>query len=614
MKPKPHRYLIPLAAFLAVLPLLLKGPTCGHDFDFHLLSWLEAATQYAHGGYPHWAFTPAYNAGEPRFLFYPPISWTLGALLTLALPIQFVATIYTFLALTLSGFTAHRLASRYASPQAALLCATVYLANPYMLFTAYERSAFAELLAAAWLPLLFQAALAGPTPRVGGPLHDSSTVMSGISAARTTTTKRQILRIAIPIALLWLTNAPAAVMACYALAILTLTKLIWQIVCHLRRESAGASLDQQKASPWPLILSTLAGTALGLLLPAFYLLPAAYERRYVQIALATTTGMRPADHFLFHRMGTQSADDLFHNAVVQTASILSLLLLTAIALAALNSKKVEARGFSPMNQTSATKRGFSPGPRTTLLPLTILIAFLLTPPSLFLWTYTPQLAFLQFPWRLDALLAVILLTLAAAALRDVKPPFWLSPAVALLLILPAYNFFHQACENADAPNARAALFHSPTGTEPTDEYTPVTADNDALHQAEPWWRACLTTHPDPNLPSDMRPLPGPAPIHIEWDLPCNSLVVLNRRDYPNWLVAINGHRPTLIPRDDGRIAFIQPQGHMSLHLRWVRTRDQNLGLWLSALALLTAFLLWILDKKHPRSTPHDPAPEIQVQT
>ena len=62
--------LIPVVAFLAILPLLLQGPSCGHDFDFHLLSWLEAATQLAHGGYPHWAYTPAYNAGEPRFLFY----------------------------------------------------------------------------------------------------------------------------------------------------------------------------------------------------------------------------------------------------------------------------------------------------------------------------------------------------------------------------------------------------------------------------------------------------------------------------------------------------------------------------------------------------------------
>jgi hypothetical protein len=30
--------LIPLAACIAILPLILHGCSCGHDFDFHLLS------------------------------------------------------------------------------------------------------------------------------------------------------------------------------------------------------------------------------------------------------------------------------------------------------------------------------------------------------------------------------------------------------------------------------------------------------------------------------------------------------------------------------------------------------------------------------------------------
>jgi len=82
----PHRLLIALAALIAILPLIHHGPSCGHDIDFHLLSWMEAATQFTHGNlHPHWAYTPAFNAGEPRFVFYPPISWTLGALLGLLL-------------------------------------------------------------------------------------------------------------------------------------------------------------------------------------------------------------------------------------------------------------------------------------------------------------------------------------------------------------------------------------------------------------------------------------------------------------------------------------------------------------------------------------------------
>ena len=591
MTQKSHRYLIPLAAFLAILPLLAKGPTCGHDFDFHLLSWLEAATQYAHGGYPHWAFTPAYNAGEPRFLFYPPISWTLGAVLTLALPIQYVATAFTFIALALAGFTAHRLAARYCPAPAATLCAILYLANPYMLFTAYERSAFAELLAAAWLPLLFQAALASPANLAptdpACPIHRSPIAIRGMY-------RRQILTIAIPIALLWLTNAPAAVMACYALAVLTLTRLVLGAPSFRLHRKGGVSSE---ARPLPLLLTTTAGTLLGLLLPAFYLLPAAYERRYVQITLATIEGMRPQDHFLFHRMSTQSPDDLFHNAVVQTASIISVLLLAAILTTFVSIRRAGAWGLSQKNQNPSQKSGFIPNTPAILLPLTLLITFLLTPPSLFLWNHTPQLAFLQFPWRLNALLAVILLTLIAITLRKRAIPAYLPLLIPIILILPAYTLFHQPCDATDTPTARATLFHSPLGSEPTDEYTPITADNDALHRSAPWWLRCLATNPDPNAPSSRMPLPGPSPIYIEHDIPCNALVVLNRRAYPNWLVTINGHPANLLPRDDGLIAFNEPKGHMSLHLRWVRTHDQTLGLFLSALALLVAVALYALDKR-----------------
>ena len=191
--------LIPLAAFIAILPLLLKGCSCGHDFDFHILNWLEAAHQFTHGNlHPHWAYTPAYNAGEPRFIFYPPLSWTLGAILGLIFPWTWTPILYTWLALTASGLALYYLTREFTTPTAATIAAVLYTVNPYMLFTAYERAAYAELLAAAFIPLLLHAILRN---------------------------KVTIPRIAIPIALLWLTNAPAAVMSCYALALLTLFRI-----------------------------------------------------------------------------------------------------------------------------------------------------------------------------------------------------------------------------------------------------------------------------------------------------------------------------------------------------------------------------------------------------
>src|SRR5271154_130553 len=203
--------LIPFAALLVVLPLVVDGCSCGHDFDFHLVSWFEAAAQFRAGTLlPHWAYSPGWNAGEPRFVFYPPLSWVRGALLGMVLPWAAVPVAYTWIALSTAGWGMYRLGRVVAGEGAALLAALVYVANPYMLFTAYERTAYAELLAAAWIPLLLAAAL----------------------RARVT-----VLGLAIPVALLWLTNAPAAVMGCYALGLVALLRvgLAW------RRDGRGAA-------------------------------------------------------------------------------------------------------------------------------------------------------------------------------------------------------------------------------------------------------------------------------------------------------------------------------------------------------------------------------------
>src|SRR5438477_6829349 len=55
--------IICLAAFIATSPDLIYKTSCGHDFDFHLASWLDAQASWMHGlFYPHWAPSPNYGA------------------------------------------------------------------------------------------------------------------------------------------------------------------------------------------------------------------------------------------------------------------------------------------------------------------------------------------------------------------------------------------------------------------------------------------------------------------------------------------------------------------------------------------------------------------------
>ena len=229
----------------------------------------------------------------------------------------------------------------------------------------------------------------------------------------------------------------------------------------------------------------------------------------------------------------------------------------------------------------------STGILTPLAILAIAIGILLTPIANFAWNHLPELAFLQFPWRLLAILAAVLSLAAAITLRGLTlkpiPTAALAFAIAAALTYPAYTTFHQPCDDEDTVQAREALFHSNQGTDPTDEYTPTTADNDSLAHANPaFWLS-----PNPNAKAPANVTPGPAPTHLTLNSPIPQTLILNRRDYPSWHVTFN---QTLITtreeRDDGLIAIPIPAGPSTIDIAYAHTLDQTLGDILTALSLI----------------------------
>src|ERR1700735_1807091 len=95
---------IAATAFAVEIPFFFKGMPSGHDVEFHLYSWLEVLSQWKIGiWYPRWAAMAHFGYGEPRFIFYPPASWTLGALLSAIFPWTLAASVYLWLVLTANG-------------------------------------------------------------------------------------------------------------------------------------------------------------------------------------------------------------------------------------------------------------------------------------------------------------------------------------------------------------------------------------------------------------------------------------------------------------------------------------------------------------------------------
>src|SRR5438270_12153934 len=94
------------AVFAAEIPFFFLGTPSGHDVEFHLYSWLEVLGQWRHGiFYPRWAGLAHFGYGEPRFIFYPPASWLLGATLVELVSWHVAASDYNWLVLAADGIS-----------------------------------------------------------------------------------------------------------------------------------------------------------------------------------------------------------------------------------------------------------------------------------------------------------------------------------------------------------------------------------------------------------------------------------------------------------------------------------------------------------------------------
>ncbi len=546
-----RRSLLLAVVLITVLPLAYRGPSCGQDADFHLQNWLEVVAHWQHGVlYPHWAASANYLAGEPRFVFYPPLSWMLGGLLGVILPWTWTPLVFTVLALLAAGFAFRAMAREWMPLDSATIAACLYVLNPYMLFVAYERGAMAELLAAAWMPLL---------------------VLYGLRQ------KRAFLPLALTVAAIWLTNAPAAVMGCYTLAVLVLV----------------ASLHQKS---WRLIGRAAGAVVLGLGLAGFWLVPALYEQRWVQIARAIGPLMRVEDSFLFGYASLfgvpadEQFDTIYHNQVLRTASWIVVALFAGAVIAAWLARRKRIPIWAPLIAVGA------------------MIFFLQLRWSDVVWRLAPELKFLQFPWRWMMVLGLVFAALAGIAIRSeqttrrsiaVRGVVMLALAGGMAILSSV--LFWQPCDDEDNVAAQIATFHS-TGFEGTDEYTLKGVDESQLVGiatgfAQPTGPVVVVIAENTGQPG-INQLEIPANVKIErWNAERMSAAVTTERsgyavlrltDYPAWRVTRNGAQIDERPhRADGLMLIPLDPGVNRIEVRWRLTADQwaGIGVSLSALAI-----------------------------
>jgi len=575
--------IIVLAAAAVMVPQLIRGNSCGHDFNVHLVSWFDCLNAWRHGIlYPHWTPSANYGAGEPRFVFYPPLTWMLGAALGALLPWNLAPIALTFIIFAATGLATRALALEALDDLPAALAGCVSIFSGFTLFTGYERCAFPEFAGGFWLPLLILFALSDR--------HPSASLLRRAFDGSTAP-------LAIALAGAWLSNLPLGVIAGYLLAGIA---LLWAIV----------------NKSWAPLFRAAVATVLGLGLAAIYWVPATLQRHWVDISQATED---PGFNFENNWLFSHHANPLLalHDVVLRQVSWIAVSMI-AVALAAV---------------VICSFRNSFPRPGKKWIPLAaipIVVLFLLFPISRLIWHTLPQMPFLQYPWRwLEAVEAPMAILLVAAIWPSrldarVARGAILATFAALFVAATIYagTAFFQVCYPEDTVASMLVDYHSRAGFEGMYEYEPPGSDISVVPTGLP--DACLVTDPnivlgkpdpdDPDANPAWTPDQGTCLATFTWaegqqtsasgaqlnpehralfaTVSPSGYLVLHLLRYPAWSVRLNGQRVTNLPsRNDGLIVVPVAQGPINLTVDWTRSPGDIAGRWLNILSALLLIAL-----------------------
>lgn len=521
------------AAALAVIPALFLGSAWGHDFDFHVSMWIDAAHQAQQGiFFPRWTALANAGFGEPSVIFYPPLSWMAGSVLGLILPWKFVPCIFVFLTLALAGFAMWKLAGDWLAPRDALVAGLLYAWNPYILTTAFKRADYAELLADALFPLLVWAAI-----RVAG---DS---------------RRMIPPLAVVFAAIWLCDLPAGMIAGYSLA------LLMAVQCFSLRT-------------WRPAIEGAIAVVFGFGLTAFFLLPAASERQWVEIGLALIPEWTPDTNYLFTQ-NPSSIMTVFNKGL----SLIAVTLMAIAAIAALLSRR--AQSTSDDSQPSRIWK--------LIVVLAAASAFVMFRASSFLWKILPEFEYIEYPWRWLTPLAAATTLLATAAMAGFRrKSMWRAVAALGALCVGGGILYTVRWDRGGRQiESLAAAAQSGVGYR-------FAEDRD--------WRRPRGSHPS-RLPDSAPPLtvngdPQSVRFNVErWtserkvfsvDSAHPAVLGIKLLNYPAWQARWNG-APIRLQTDPqtGQMLLDTPGGSGNVEIYCSRPPDRTAGLAISGFAILT---------------------------
>lgn len=546
-----------LAMVPALLPLLSAGLPATHDGLLHVQRIIALDAALREGSLlPRWLPDLAYGYGQPLLLYYAPLSYVpslaaraLGAGYAVSLEIS------AGLALLASVLAMYLLARAVFGRAAACAAAVVYGSLPYQLVDVYVRGALAETWAFVWLPL---AALC-------------------LLRAWNDPGARWSAGLAVTVAGLVLTHNVTALLYLPALLALAVT-------LYARRR------QEIERIPW----RPLAGLALGLGLSAWFWLPAIAERNLVQIGET----IEPELFASFFLRGLPFRLDLLFNYTQPVSTALS----STVFWPQLG--LVQALITSTGAVATYWLRGRA---RRVAVWAIVLVAggmLLQLAPAAPLYDIVPLLAFVQFPWRLLALVGLGSAILAGALVEATRSRLPLTLGLASIVMVgsawTAIGSLNPEMDPADErflsaeTSLRAELADQSLGTTHSGEYLPVSSGQRNTTR----FRKTLLD----DVPRSAQLSPSTIQVRqADWrastlrvavDAPTPDRLILHQFNFPGWAARVDGvPSPVVSSGPLGLVGVDVPAGSHRVEIRWGWT---SLQVATAILSIVSALLIGLL--------------------
>ncbi len=561
----PNIWLVLLFSIFAWAPLLTPAYFFeAHDAKHSIFFLVEFDQTFRDGfWWPRWSPDFAFGFGYPLFNLYAPLAFYLAELLHL-IGFSFTSAIKTMYVLAtigaglgMYGYVRHLFGS-----QAGLLAATVFMYAPFHLVEIFVRSAYAEFVALALIPLLFWSFTNLITAPNLGRIGLAGFAYGVVALSHHST---------------FFTFSPFLIVYVIFL-ILVEAKLNLRTI---------------------IVRALYAGSAglLGLALAAIYLIPLITEMQYVKVEQWTTGSYNYLQHFVYFSQllspfwgfgyaGPGLVDDFSYQLGIVV------IVLTIFALASLPHRRVQHYGTGLF-----------------FLISTLAIIMLMSPMAETLWQIIPIASLVQFPWRLLGM-AVFTLSVVAGSLLalpatplpvtdDQRAPVDRHPApsplflLILVIILASYSYtlpqYTEVPEWSETPLAvvnwdRGSIIDR-VGMVSVTEVQPQTSPMEQEYRTLGFPKTVAGITEGYGVVETLHHGGGSDKVRVVSKEPVS--VQFYTYDYPGWQVILNNH--PIEHRNEppfGLITVDLPPGDHTLLLRMEGTLFRTVSTVVTILALL----------------------------